>query len=125
MHKLLIIDDDKELLSVLDIVLTSQDFQVVTSGPFCNIFELVYQHTPDLVIIDYLMSPVNGGELCRLLKENSATKELPIIIISAYDRVFKSIGDYGCNLFLPKVIDSSILIKHITGLLEKRGGVYA
>jgi CheY-like chemotaxis protein len=117
MYVVLIIDDDQELLSVLDVMLTNEGFRVVTSEPIYDIFPLIDQHKPDLIVLDYLMTPVNGGELCHSIKKNSKTSSIPVIIFSAYDRVFKAIGDYGCNLFIPKIMEPSLLIREVNRLL--------
>ena len=118
MKKVLIMDDDEEILPVLEVILEKHGYAVAVSKPTHNIFELVDLHQPDLIILDYLMGPINGGDLCATLHKDSKTKELPVIIFSAYDRVFSGMGNYGCNLFLPKTADMSTLINEISTLLN-------
>lgn len=117
MKKILIIDDDLGLLEVMESVLTHQGFSVVTSMPQEDIQSLVMLNQPDLVILDYLMNDVNGGELCSRLKKDVVTKHIPVIILSAYDRVIGSLGNYGCDLLIAKPFDFLSLVSQIKGLL--------
>ena len=63
-----------------------------------------------LVIVDYILEGINGGELCHQLKINPRTKHLPVIMISGYQRVLESLGNYGADYFLPKPFDLNELL---------------
>jgi CheY-like chemotaxis protein len=117
MNRILVLDDDQELLSVMKEILSLHGFDVITSEPTYEIHELLSLHHPDLLIMDFLMNDVNGGELCSVLKNNPSTQRIPIILLSAYDRIIQSLGDYGCDLFVAKPIDFSTLIYQINSLL--------
>lgn len=110
-------DDDEEMLSVLEVILSKHGYAVAISKPTPEIVELVKKHEPDLIILDYLMGSINGGDLCSILYKESTSKDLPVIIFSAYDRVFSGMGNYGCSLFLPKTADMSTLITEIQTLI--------
>jgi DNA-binding response OmpR family regulator len=113
MNKVLLIDDDLDMLEVMGSTLTYYGYQVITSTYTDDIFAMVYVHQPDLVILDYLIAGLNGGELCASLKRNEATRTLPVIIISAYDRIIKSLGNYGCDAFISKPFDMTLLLNVI------------
>jgi len=118
MKKILIMDDDEEMLSVLEVILSKHGYKVAISKPTPEIVELVNMHQPDLIILDYLMGSINGGDLCSTLHKEPTFSHLPVIIFSAYDRVFSGMGNYGCSLFLPKTADMSTLISEIQTLLN-------
>lgn len=123
MYTVLIMDKDHDLLLVLAHFFSSQGYHVVTSSPSYDIVNLVEKYHPDVVILEYLMDEINGGELCLVLKENEPTRHVPVVLLSTSERLFKTLGRYNCNLFLPKTADISQLITEIDNLLgEKREG---
>jgi len=123
MYTVLIMDKDHDLLVVLERFFSSQGYHVVCSPPTHDIIHLVEKFHPDVIIMEYLMNEINGGELCLVLKENALTNHIPVVLLSSSDRLFKSLGRYSCNLFLPKTADISQLITEINSLLgEKREG---
>jgi CheY-like chemotaxis protein len=119
MSRILVLDDDQDLLVVMQEILALNGFDVVTSAPTYDINELILIHHPDLIIMDYLMNDVNGGELCSVLKNDLTTQHIPVILLSAYERIIQSLGNYGCDLFVAKPIDFSSLVYHINNLLPK------
>lgn len=119
MNKILVLDDDQELLGVIKEILSLNGFEVFISTPTYDIHELIMRCQPDLIIMDFLMNDVNGGELCSILKSGEDTCDIPIILCSAYDRIIQSLGNYGCDLFVSKPIDFSILTTDIKNLLLK------
>ncbi len=119
MSKILVLDDDKELLGVIKEILSLNGFDVETSAPTYEINDLVAIHRPDLIIMDYLMDDVNGGELCSIIKNDLSTQHIPVILLSAYDRIIQSLGTYGCDLFVAKPVEFSTLVYQINNLLPK------
>jgi CheY-like chemotaxis protein len=119
MNRILALDDDRELLGVMKEILSLNGFDVVTSAPTYEIKDLILLYHPDLIIMDFLMNDVNGGELCSMLKNDESTRSIPVILCSAYDRIIQSLGDYGCDLFVSKPIDFANLTSDIKNLLPK------
>lgn len=115
MNKVLLIDDDLDMLEVMESTLTYYGYEVIKSTYTDDIFAMVHVHQPDLVILDYLIAGINGGELCAALKRNEATKPLPVIIISAYERIIQSLGNYGCDAFISKPFDMT----HLLNVIQK------
>jgi len=115
MNKILLIDDDLNMLEVMKETLVYYGYSVSTSNYTDDIFSLVNLHQPDLVIIDYLMTGINGGEMCAALKRNEGTRFLPVIIVSAYERIIQSLGNYGCDAFVSKPFD----MKHLLSVIHR------
>jgi len=108
--KILIIDDDADLLELLQDFLQSSSFDVKTNKSSGGIFETITQYQPDLIILDYLLDGINGGELCHQVK---TTTHIPVILYSAYSRVLLSLGTYGCDQFIPKPFDLDFLLESV------------
>lgn len=115
--RIIVIDNDPNVLDVVQEVLHYEGFNVEIFEGTNDILSLVQQCQPDLVILDYILEGVNGGELCRKLKTHRATAKLPVMICSAYPRVLKSLGFYGCDAFLAKPYDLNELVGKVNALL--------
>ncbi|QJD96689.1 response regulator [Mucilaginibacter robiniae] len=118
MRKILILDDDADILDVMQEALQYEGFEVAVASGTDNIFSLLNKHQPDLLMVDYILNGINGGELCHQVKADQHTRQLPVIIVSAYPKVFKSLGYYGCNAFMPKPFDLDELTSTITNLIN-------
>ncbi len=84
---ILIVDDTLANLRVLSSMLTEQRYKVrgVSNGPMA--LTVARSATPDLILLDINMPDMDGYEVCRHLKEEQKTREIPIIFISALDEV--------------------------------------
>lgn len=119
--KILIIDDDEAVLDVMKEALMYEGFEVEVSYTSDNVDYLINKHLPDLLLIDYILRGVNGGEICHQVKKNPSTQEMPVIIVSAYPRVLASLGNYGCDKFIPKPFDLCDLVGSIKTVLCRAG----
>lgn len=116
--RVLIIDDDKDVLDVMEEALTYEGFDVHAVLETDDIFALLDQYRPDILLIDYLLRGVNGGELCSKIKKNPKTSGLPVVILSAYPKVVDSLGYRDCDKFIPKPFNLNELVGHINQLTD-------
>jgi DNA-binding response OmpR family regulator len=112
-RKILVLDDDRYILDILDEALTYEEFEVKTALDIKSFFSLMTEYQPNLVLIDYLLHGINGGEVCHQIKSEEGTSEVPVILMSAYPRVFESLGTYGCDEFIAKPFDLYTLIDRV------------
>lgn len=120
MHTVLMVDDELDFMEATKGFFALHGYTVIISTPGLDIRSLVLLHQPDIIVLDYLMGPVNGGELCSGLKKDKLTWSIPVIILTAYDRVIRSLGSYGCDLSLSKPIDLNLLMGQMDQLLHAR-----
>jgi two-component system, OmpR family, response regulator VicR len=118
--KILIVDDDSALIEVLEELFNEVGYRIKAINRVENIIPVIVDFQPDLVLLDYLLPFVNGGELCSQIKRNEATCMIPVILFSAYPKVLLSLGDYGCDAFIAKPFDLDSLLFHIEKCLENR-----
>jgi two-component system phosphate regulon response regulator PhoB len=116
---ILIIEDDGDILQVLETVLTYNDFSVHGINRTDDIFETIKKYKPDLVLTDYLLSGLNGGKICQLIKSNKDTCHLPVMLISAYPALATSFGNFGFDAFINKPFNINDLVDKIKELLNK------
>jgi two-component system phosphate regulon response regulator PhoB len=118
-NNILIIENDKDILVVLENILTYNKFGVSGIEKTDDIFESVQKYQPDLIITDYLLSGINGGKICQLIKSNPQTSKIPVILISAYNDLAMSMGTYGFDAFINKPFNINTLLKTINDCLDK------
>lgn len=119
LKRILVIDNDPGILDAMREVLNYEGYEAIVKEETSDILTLVQQYHPDLLLIDYILNGINGGELCHEVKVNSNTSHIPVILMSAYPRVLQSLGHYGFDDFIPKPFDLSDLTYRIAGQLNK------
>ena len=116
--RLLILDDDKDILDVMKEIFIDEGYEVKTIESGDNILSDVINYRPDIILLDYILHGINGGELCHQIKTNQATCTIPIIIVTAYSKVINSLGNYGCDSFVSKPFDITELVQQVNELLN-------
>jgi DNA-binding NtrC family response regulator len=116
--RVLIVDDDADMCEILQTIFTYEGIDVSLSDGCDNIIDVINDCHPHVVMLDYLLKGVNGGELCHQVKTSAKWGHIPVAIISAYPRVLQSLGTYGCNLFIEKPFDVDILLRQIKNLIH-------
>ena len=118
-RQILIIEDDEDILKVLETVLEYNEFGVTAINDTDDILATIEQHQPDLILTDFLLSGMNGGEICQKVKSNKDTCHIPVIVISAYPELAVSFGKFGFDAFINKPFNIGDLVEKIDELLEK------
>ncbi len=121
MARILVVDDDPDILSVMEILLSMKGFTVDVTAKGDNTFAKIETFHPDLVLLDVLISGHDGRKICKQIKENQQLKHLPVIMLSAHPGAAASISDYGADGFISKPFDVEILLKQINKHLEHAG----
>lgn len=117
--KILVIENDEDLCNILAELFLQAGFDYKIYAETADIIPLIKEFNPDLVLLDYLLPLINGGELCCQIKQDKIRHNLPVIIYSAFSRVLLSLGDYGCDAFVAKPFDINYLIRKIDTLAKK------
>lgn len=120
MKKVLVIDDDKDVLDVMQEALEYGGYAVQTTDRSDNVFELIASFDPQLVLIDFMLNGANGGEICHEIKTDKRTGQLPVVIVSAYSRVILSLGNYGCDGMISKPFDLDNLLSTVEKHLQRQ-----
>jgi DNA-binding response OmpR family regulator len=115
-RKILVVDDEEFILNLMRNGLTENGFEVVTARNGFEAILAVEEEKPDFVITDIMMPRLNGIEFLRALKNNKATRELPVILISALDEV-KTV-EQGLAMGAVDYITKPFKINEIVGKLR-------
>lgn len=121
-YKIAVIDDDKELCETIKAFLEGRGFSVVCAYGGKVGLELVKRNLPDIVILDITMPDMDGRDVLIKMKKESSTRAIPVIILTGrgeqYDRSYGI--ELGADEYIPKPYDSSILLRQVNSLLEKK-----
>jgi DNA-binding response OmpR family regulator len=121
MPKILVIEDETDILKVLYHVLKKDGFDVVVAVDGYQGVDFAHRENPDLIILD-LMLPAGGGlTVLENLKSSTKTLHIPFVILTGMqDEVYKKkVLDMGVEAYIEKPYDSQSLIKTIRDILEK------
>ncbi len=112
--KILILDDDQDLLDVLSMLLTESGYDIQTLSSGEEIFEEIKRFHPDLVLMDIMLSGMDGRLICKRMKAKSDTVDLPVILISGSHNLANNLSEQGApNDFMAKPFDLNALVKKI------------
>ncbi len=120
MKKILLIDDDPDIITVLQVLLKKKGYEVATASREQEAYQQVAVFKPHLIVLDVLLSGVDGRAICKKLKNSPASKHIPIIMFSAHPSAQKNMEDFGADDFIPKPFESSKILERIEALLSKQ-----
>jgi DNA-binding response OmpR family regulator len=123
MTRILVIDDNTTFRDSLAAYLQAEGFAVTVASNGVTGFNLVFDVRPALVIADILMPGLGGTALCRLLKEGSETRTIPVILVTGVAELDTDEAEAaGADAVLRKPMDMPALVERIRTLLAATGG---
>lgn len=120
-RKIIIVDDDRETREMLKMALELEGYDVAEAANGLRLISSLHVDRPDLILLDVMMSWINGFELCRAVKKNEEFKNIPVIFISARKtaRDIEAGMAAGAADYFSKPIDMERLLARIAGLVAK------
>ena len=118
MAKILVVDDDLDILVVMEILLSMKGFEVDVTAKWENTFEKIRTFKPNLILLDVLISGNDGRTICKQLKSHDDTKNIPIIMFSAHPSAAATISEYGADDFIAKPFDVNDLLAKVNSQLR-------
>ena len=124
---ILAVDDDPAVLQLMEQVLQSRKYRVVTARGGREALTKVRETMPDLVVLDGMLPEVHGFEICRQLKTSERFRHIPVIMISAIHTGWRFAADvkekYGADDYIEKPFAPADLLKRVESLLNRAPAV--
>lgn len=120
-EKILVVDDDENLIKLLNISLTKAGYAVTKASNAETAIELANKQKPDLIISDVNMPGMDGIEFCWMIREKSTIPMVPFIFLSNLKDPDSVIHGFraGADEFLHKPVDREVLISHVSSLIKR------
>jgi two-component system alkaline phosphatase synthesis response regulator PhoP len=117
--KILVVDDEIYIVHILDFSLGMEGYEVLTALDGEQALEKARAEHPDLIVLDIMMPKLDGYETCKMLKADPATRDIPVILLSAKGRnVDQKIGfEVGADDYITKPFSPRKLVERINALL--------
>jgi excisionase family DNA binding protein len=117
----MVVDDEQDALDLIERVLSEENVDIVKVSNATEVGLKVAQLTPDLILLDFLMPEVNGFEVCKALRANEQTKDIPIMAVTCLTKEedIERIFDVGADEYLAKPFKVDDLLEKVRELLAK------
>lgn len=114
MQRILAVDDDRDILEILQLILEDKGYEVETLADGGHLFEKISQYKPDLIILDIMLGNLDGRKLCHELKSHAETRDIPVILLSASHTVYGNLHKNGNpDDFIAKPFDIDVLLNSV------------
>jgi DNA-binding response OmpR family regulator len=119
--RILVVDDDENILSLERTILEQKGFHVTTAGGGEDALRLMKQGVFDLVLLDVMMPDKDGFEVCRLIKQDARTKTVPVIFLTAKGggEALAEGFDSGAVMYINKPFTANKLLTIVNTMLEQ------
>jgi len=115
--RILVLDKDNRILSVVDEIMNYGDWEVRTTYDPHAVFDIAKNYRPDLIILDYLLLDNDCALICQDFKDDAEFKSVPIIIVTAYKTKKANADSYNCDALFIKPLDMEVLASRIEYLM--------
>src|SRR6476660_1132677 len=121
MERVLIVDDDPDIQRLVSYNLTQAGFEVATAESGRKALESVQKHPPDLIILDLMLPDVDGMEVCRTLRQQPASRKIPIIMLTARgEEIDRVVGfELGADDYVQKPFSMRELVLRVKSILRR------
>lgn len=119
MKKVLIVDDNSDILWVVETILKRYGFEVMTTLRGEEVMSKTKTYNPQLILLDVFLSGVDGIEVCNSLKANPDTRDIPVIMFSAHTNSQDVMKFCQADDFVAKPFDTNELVKKINFQIDQ------
>jgi two-component system response regulator VicR len=123
-NKIMVVDDEPDVVDLVKLVLESDGFDVVTAYSGKEALEKIVKDMPDLVLLDIMMPGMDGWEVYSRIRANPKTKDIPVAMLTAKSQsIDKMIGLHvvKVNDYITKPFGRSELLERVKRILKENG----
>ncbi|GAB2685323.1 hypothetical protein GCM10027037_03520 [Mucilaginibacter koreensis] len=113
---ILIADDDKAIVDAIAMVLESSDYEVLQVNNGTAVMQAI-KGGPDLILLDIMMGGHDGRSVCKQIKRQAATRNIPVLMISGSPDIESAASECGADAYLAKPFGMEELLDKVNGIL--------
>ncbi len=119
--RILVVDDETELVKAIQIRLEAANYEVLTSYDGQEALEKARNENPDLIILDLMLPKIDGYKVCRILKFDARYKKIPILMLTARSQESDEKVGYetGADAYITKPFQHEVVMAKIKELLKE------
>lgn len=121
MARVLIVDDNADLLAILSSRFRAHGFEALEASDGAEALEVAATSVPDVVVLDVMMPELNGYQVCRQIRDDPALSHIPVVLLTAKDGEADKFwgSEVGATLYLTKPIDPAQVVSQVEALLRR------
>jgi len=122
MKKILIVDDEPNIVMSLEYIFTKENFEVFIARDGAEAIEIADLNIPDIILLDIMMPNVDGYQVLKFLKESPKLNDIKVIFLSAKNKVSDiELGlQLGADKYVTKPFSTKTLVSEVKELLKKK-----
>ncbi len=117
--KILIVDDEVDLVELIKIRLEANNYEVITANSGLEGLSKATSEVPDLIVLDIGMAEMDGYTALQKLREEEITKEIPVIMLTAYAKMQPLFETEGISDYIVKPFDPQDFLARVEKVLKK------
>lgn len=120
-HVILVADDDPDVARAIEVNLSLEGYEVHLAADGAEALDAVFKLEPDLVVLDWLMPRKDGLEVCRELRSDARTADVPVVLLTAKSQADDKVEGLtsGADDYIVKPFEPSELVARVAGLLRR------
>ena len=120
--KILLVDDEKDILEFLSYNLEKEGFIVLTASNGSKGLELAIKHKPDLIILDVMMPEIDGIEACQNIRSIKELDRTLVVFLTARSEEYSELAGFnaGADDYITKPIKPKLFISRVNAILKRR-----
>lgn len=121
--KILLVDDEPDILEFISYNLLKEGFEVFTCGNGRDAIQMAQKERPQIIILDVMMPDLDGIETCRVIRETPELKDVLVAFLTARNEDYSQIAgfDAGADDYINKPIKPRVLVSRVKALLRRQG----
>ena len=120
--KILIVDDEKDILEFLSYNLRKEGFEILTANNGLEALEMATKEVPDLIILDVMMPEMDGIEACEKIRETPSLEDTLVLFLTARAEEYSELAGFtaGADDYITKPIKPKLLISRVKAILKRK-----
>jgi DNA-binding response OmpR family regulator len=115
MKRILVVDDDIDILEVLQIAFEAKGYEVFTLSDGKKVSKNIEKFSPDVILLDVFLEDTNGVTICNQLKSHPETKHIRVILFSAHSKAEGIVQSCAADGFIGKPFNLNHLMELVEG----------